>query len=69
MSEKVFTVTGMTCGECEGKIKTAVEAADSAFKATASFEAGTVTVTGMHCEDCASKIKAAIEGAGEFKVA
>ena len=69
MSEKVFKVTGMACGECEGKVKTAIEAADSAFTATASWEAGTVTVTGMHCGECEAKIKAAIEGAGSFTVA
>jgi copper chaperone CopZ len=69
MSEKTFNVTGMHCEDCNVKIKTAIEAADSAFTATPSWEAGTVSVTGMHCGECEGKIKAAIEGAGAFKVA
>ena len=68
MSEKVFNVTGMSCGECESKVKAAIEGADTAFSATASWEAGTVSVTGIHCGECEGKIKTAIEGAG-FKVA
>lgn len=69
MSEKTFTVTGMHCGDCEGKVKASIEAADSAFTATASHSEGTVKVTGLHCEACEGTIKAAIEAAGDFKVA
>mgnify|MGYP001569052763 FL=1 len=66
--EVVLKVSGMTCAECEGKVKSALEGCDGVIKATADHKTGEAVVeVEAAAEINADALSKAVEKAG-FKV-
>ncbi len=64
----VYTVTGMTCETCSGKVTEAVTALDCVESAYVCHKSGTCTVTAAEGHDiCSKSVAKAVEDAG-FKV-
>ncbi|MTD47546.1 transporter [Conexibacter sp. W3-3-2] len=62
LSERTYTVTGMTCGHCELSVQEEVEELAGVTTAHADRTTGTLTVTGTDLDDAA--IRAAVAQAG-----
>lgn len=62
ISEKTYTVEGMTCGHCEMSVREEIEELSGVESAQADHKTGLVTVTGEQVDDEA--VRVAVEAAG-----
>ena len=62
MSDKTYTVTGMTCGHCVNAVTEEVSKVDGVDTVAVDLESGHVTVTGAGYTD--EQIAAAVDEAG-----
>lgn len=62
MSEKSYTVTGMTCGHCVQSVTAKVSKIDGVDEVAVDLGSGTVTVTGSGYTD--DQVAAAVDEAG-----
>lgn len=63
MTEKTYTVTGMTCGHCASSVSEEVGAIDGVTGVAVDVPTGRVTVT-SETEIGAEPVRAAVEEAG-----
>jgi len=62
MAQKVYTVTGMTCGHCVGSVSSEVGKVSGVSSVDVDLESGRVTVTGE--EFNVEQIRQAVHEAG-----
>lgn len=62
MTDKTYTVTGMTCGHCVSSVSGEVGKVTGVQAVNVDLDAGTVTVTGDGFSD--EQIRAAVDEAG-----
>lgn len=62
MSEKSYTVTGMTCGHCVRAVSTEVGGVEGVQHVDVDLESGRVTITGEGFTD--EQIRVAVDEAG-----
>lgn len=62
MSEKTYSVTGMTCGHCVSAVTEEVSKVDGVDTVAVDLESGQVTITGAGYTD--EQIAAAVDEAG-----
>jgi len=62
MAQKVYTVTGMTCGHCVGSVSSEVGKVSGVSSVDVDLESGRVTVTGEEFND--EQIRQAVDEAG-----
>ena len=63
MSQRTYTVTGMTCAHCVASVSEEVGAIDGVTDVAVDLPTGTVTVTSQRPVDDA-RVRAAVEEAG-----
>ncbi len=67
MTEKVFTVEGMKCGQCEANVEKALMAIDGVAMAKADRENDCVVVEYDESKASPSDFKNAVENLGRFE--